>query len=192
MWKFWTPILATMTAMENELALLRAACDYFFDVLCTQLQDIRLSEKPALGKICLLFATSIDYRRDADAAGKFFAAAHKKFQCGMNTQVTEPSWSESQEQLNRILSRLFDFADLQAQQHRPMDMQAWSDQLTGLLALNDCDLQHHNGRRCGENHAHCMQEHGKQPAIETPQQKPAANAEYGRAPKRQQQKASMP
>jgi hypothetical protein len=191
MWKFWVPIFAIMTAMETEFPLLHAACKYYFEVLSARLQAIRQSEAPPFEKICLLFATSIDYRQDADAAGKFFAAAQRKFQCTMGQREADPLWIESQAQLNRILSRLFDIADLQTQQRNPMHMQAWTELLHGLLALNDSDLQQHHGLQGVENLAHCLQAHGKQPGLVAIQQNPAVNAEYGRAPKRHQQKASL-
>lgn len=66
-----------------------ASWDYF-DELLERIRDIRASEKRFYQKIRDLFALSVDYRDDADAAGLFFAEVQNK----MLFSVTELTAAE--------------------------------------------------------------------------------------------------
>ena len=63
--------------MDDERLKDPAGWDYFDDLL-ERIRDIRTSEKRFYQKVRDLFALSVDYRDDMDAAGQFFATVQNK------------------------------------------------------------------------------------------------------------------
>lgn len=63
--------------MDDERLKDPAGWDYFDDLL-ERIRDIRTSEKRFYQKVRDLFALSLDYRDDMDAAGQFFATVQNK------------------------------------------------------------------------------------------------------------------
>ena len=74
--------------MENELSRLKVASSRYFEILGIALQSIRSNEKSLYGKIGDLFATSIDFEPNADAAKKFFVALENKFHWAMDDHTS--------------------------------------------------------------------------------------------------------
>lgn len=58
---------------------LKQARNNYFDELLSRIRDIRSSEKVFYRKVCDIFATSIDYDADTEAARQFFATVQNKF-----------------------------------------------------------------------------------------------------------------
>lgn len=58
---------------------LKQARNNYFDELLARIRDIRSSEKVFYRKVCDIFATSIDYDADTEAARQFFSTVQNKF-----------------------------------------------------------------------------------------------------------------
>ncbi len=168
--------------MENEIATLKSAADHYLVTLINVLSEIRQSDRPFHGKICALFAMSIDFDPKSDIAKSFLFALQRKFhwatECQERCNESLPSHglgaginkdgastldsdffpktgqngrSASIAELDGLVARYIDFALLQAQQRRVMEMQAWTEKFRGLLVLNDSELSFHPAKLSLEN-----------------------------------------
>ncbi len=155
----------------NDDLLKRAGGGNYFDELLARIRDIRSSEKVFYRKVLEIYALSIDYDPRVEMTQEVFktvqnkmhysvhghTAAQKDFM-GLTTwtgalpKKTDAEIAKnylSQEEittLNRIVSLYLDFAELQAEEHRPMYMKDWIAILDDFLRISRKDILTHAGR----------------------------------------------
>ena len=159
-------------AMNDDL-LKRAGGGNYFDELLSRIRDIRSSEKVFYRKVLEIYALSIDYdpRADKTVQNKMHFSAHGHTAAEVIYQRADAnkdfmgltSWTgglpkrtdaeitknylspEELDTLNRIVSLYLDFAELQAQSHKPMYMKDWIQKLDDFLKLSGKELLTHAG-----------------------------------------------
>ena len=113
-------------AMNDDL-LKRAGGGNYFDELLARIRDIRSSEKVFYRKVLEIYALSIDYDPRAEIAKNYLT-------------------HEEVKSLNRIVSLYLDFAEMQAEEHRPMYMKDWINILDDFLRISRKDILTHAGK----------------------------------------------
>ena len=152
----------------------------YFDELLERIRDIRSSERRFYQKVLDIYATSVDYRPDAEQSQKFFATVQNKMHFAthghtaaeviaqradadkpfMGLQSTRPGGivrkddvsvaknylsADELQVLNRIVTLYLEFAELQALDRKPMNMQNWIAKLDEFLKISGRDLLDHAG-----------------------------------------------
>ena len=154
-------------AMNDDL-LKRAGGGNYFDELLSRIRDIRSSEKVFYRKVLEIYALSIDYDPRAESTQQFFKTVQNKMHFSAHGHTAAeviyqradankdfmgltswtgglPKRTDAEITLNRIVSLYLDFAELQAQSHKPMYMKDWIQKLDDFLKLSGKELLTHAG-----------------------------------------------
>ena len=155
-------------AMNDDL-LKRAGSGNYFDELLSRIRDIRSSEKVFYRKVLEIYALSIDYDPRAEATQMFFKTVQNKMHFSAHGHTAAeviyqranankdfmgltswtgglPKRTDAEIAKNYLSSEeLLDFAELQAQSHRPMYMKDWIQKLDDFLKLSGKELLTHAG-----------------------------------------------
>jgi len=110
--------------MENGTFL----SDHYFRHLQAEIQEIRLSERHFYQKLIDLYATSMDYNKDAPTTRLFFSRIRSK--------MMEQADADKEHQ-DRILTALLDVAESRAERHIPMTMEDWAKRIVAQLFMKD-------------------------------------------------------
>ena len=160
-------------AMNDDL-LKRAGGGNYFDELLARIRDIRSSEKVFYRKVLEIYALSIDYDPQVEMTQKFFKTIQNKMHYSVHGHTERAdaekdfmgltTWSgamptkpeaeiaknylthEEIKSLNRIVSLYLDFAEMQAEEHRPMYMKDWINILDDFLRISRKDILTHAGK----------------------------------------------
>ena len=112
-------------AMNDDL-LKRAGGGNYFDELLARIRDIRSSEKVFYRKV-LTWSGAMPTKPEAEIAKNYLT-------------------QEEVKSLNRIVSLYLDFAEMQAEEHRPMYMKDWINILDDFLRISRKDILTHAGK----------------------------------------------
>ena len=115
-------------AMNDDL-LKRAGGGNYFDELLARIRDIRSSEKVFYRKVLEIYALSIDYDPRVEMTQQFFKTVQNK----MHYSVHGHTAAEI-------------FAEMQAEEHRPMYMKDWINILDDFLRISRKDILTHVGK----------------------------------------------
>ncbi|OHX56248.1 hydroxyacid dehydrogenase [Planococcus salinarum] len=168
------------TMDDERLKEIRNLGQDYFDELLERIRDIRASEKRFYNKITDIYATSIDYNKDAAMSREFFATVQNKLHFAIHGQTAAEliasradatkenmgltTWKESKvrksdvtiaknylnehevKSLNRIVTMYLDYAELQAEQQKPMYMKNWIERLNAFLQFNEQEILENAGK----------------------------------------------
>ena len=86
-------------------------------------------------KITDLYATAIDYDKNAAATRRFYATVQNKMHYAVHghTAVKNYLSQDEMKQLNRMVTEYLDFAENMTLRHIPLTMQDWEKGLTASL-----------------------------------------------------------
>ena len=86
-------------------------------------------------KITDLYATTIDYDKNAAATRRFYVAVQNKMHYTVHGHTAAKNYLSQDEmkQLNRVVTAYLDFAENMTLRHIPLTMQDWEKGLTALL-----------------------------------------------------------
>ena len=111
--------------MENGTFL----SEDYFEHLLAEIHEIRLSKRLFYQKLTDIYATSMDYNKDAPTTRMFFKRVHNKY---LKQMVIED--------MERIVTAVLEFAESRAKHHIPMTMEGWAkyiDKSLGALPLEN-------------------------------------------------------
>jgi hypothetical protein len=111
--------------MENGAFL---TIDYF-EHLLAEIREIRLSERRFYQKLTDIYATSMDYNKDAPTTRMFFKRVHNKY---LKQMVIED--------MERIVTAVLEFAESRAKRHIPMTMEDWAKRIDAYLSSDERPL----------------------------------------------------
>ena len=97
----------------------------YFDEQLERIREIRASERKFYQKITDLYATAIDYDKNAAATRRFYATVQNKMHYAVHghTAVKNYLSQDEMKQLNRMVTAYLDFAENMTLRHIPLTMQ---------------------------------------------------------------------
>jgi hypothetical protein len=112
----------------------------YFERLLEEIREIRLSERRFYQKIADIYATSLDYNKDAPTTKAFFATVQNKLHFAMNYLSRDELGS-----LGRIVNAYLELAEDRATRKIPMTMEDWAKRLDAFLQFDERDILQDNG-----------------------------------------------
>ncbi|MDO9318279.1 MAG: RhuM family protein [Gammaproteobacteria bacterium] len=112
----------------------------YFERLLEEIREIRLSERRFYQKIADIYATSLDYNKDAPTTKAFFATVQNKLHFAMNYLSKDELGS-----LGRIVNAYLELAEDRATRKIPMTMEDWAKRLDAFLQFDERDILQDNG-----------------------------------------------
>ena len=111
--------------------------DKYFDEQLERIREIRASERRFYQKITDLYATAIDYDRDAKATKRFYATVQNKMHFAVHGCTVAKNYLTEFEmsQLNRMVTAYLDFAEDMAIRKIPLTMEDWENRLNSFIEL---------------------------------------------------------
>lgn len=103
----------------------------YFEQLLEEIREIRLSERNFYQKLTDIYATAIDYNRDAPTTRDFF----KKVQNKMHYAVHGHTAAEL-----KLVNAYLDIAKDMAERHIPMTMEDWAKRIDKFLDATNRDI----------------------------------------------------
>ena len=103
----------------------------YFEQLLEEIREIRLSERNFYQKLTDIYATAIDYNRDAPTTRDFF----KKVQNKMHYAVHGHTAAEL-----KLVNAYLDIAKNMAERHIPMTMEDWAKRIDKFLDATNRDI----------------------------------------------------
>ena len=102
-----------------------------------RIREIRASERRFYQKITDLYATAIDYDRDAKATKRFYATVQNKMHFAVHGCTVAKNYLTEFEmsQLNRMVTAYLDFAEDMAIRKIPLTMEDWENRLNSFIEL---------------------------------------------------------
>ena len=100
----------------------------YFEHLLAEIREIRLSERRFYQKLTDIYATSMDYNKDAPTTQLFF----KRIQNKMHYVVHQHTAAEHDD-MGHIVTAVLDFAESRAKRHIPMTMEDWAKRIDAYL-----------------------------------------------------------
>jgi hypothetical protein len=110
--------------------------EQYFDRLLEEIREIRLSERKFYQKITDIYATSLDYSKDALATQLFFAKVQNKLHYAIHGVLVEDELAA----LARVVGIYLDHAEDMATRKIPMTMADWAVRLDAFLQFNQRDV----------------------------------------------------
>ena len=97
----------------------------YFDEQLERIREIRASERKFYQKITDLYATAIDYDKNAAATRRFYATVQNKMHYAVHGHTAAKNYLSQDEmkQLNRMVTAYLDFAENMTLRHIPLTMQ---------------------------------------------------------------------
>ena len=100
--------------------------DKYFEEQLERIREIRASERRFYQKITDLYATAIDYDKNAKSTRRFYATVQNKMHYLTEFEIT---------QLNRLVTAYLDFAENMAERRIPLTMEDWEKRLNGFIEM---------------------------------------------------------
>ena len=126
------------TRMENGSFL----GEDYFEHLLAEIREIRLSERRFYQKLTDVYATSMDYNKDAPTTQLFFKRIHNKMH-----YVVHQHTAAEHDDMGHIVTAVLDFAESRAKRHIPMTMEDWAKRIDAYLSSDECPLLDHAGNK---------------------------------------------
>ena len=102
----------------------------YFEHLLAEIREIRLSERRFYQKFTDIYATSMDYNKDAPTTRLFY----KRIQNEMHYVVHQHTAAEHDD-MGHIVTAVLDFAESRAKRHIPMTMEDWAKRIDAYLNI---------------------------------------------------------
>ena len=140
--------------MENGTFL----SEDYFEHLLAEIREIRLSERRFYQKLTDIYATSMDYNKDAPTTRMFFKRIQNKMDkehMGLTTWENAPDGKIVKtdvsiaknylkemelEDMGRIVTAVLEFAESRAKRHIPMTMEDWAKRIDAYLSSDERPL----------------------------------------------------
>ena len=139
----------------------------YFDEQLERIREIRASERKFYQKITDLYATAIDYDKNAATTRRFYATVqnHTKEHMGLTTWADAPDGKikksdvtvaknylsqDEMKQLNRMVTAYLDFAENMTLRHIPLTMQDWEKRLNSFIEMFDYGILQDAGKVSAE------------------------------------------
>ena len=103
-------------------------------------------------KITDLYATAIDYDKNAAATRRFYATVQNKMHYAVHGHTAAKNYLSQDEmkQLNRMVTAYLDFAENMTLRHIPLTMQDWEKRLNSFIEMFDYGILQDAGRVTAE------------------------------------------
>ena len=103
-------------------------------------------------KITDLYATAIDYDKNAAATRRFYATVQNKMHYAVHGHTAARNYLSQDEmkQLNRVVTAYMDFAENMTLRHIPLTMQDWEKRLNSFIEMFDYGILQDAGRVTAE------------------------------------------
>ena len=102
----------------------------YFEHLLAEIREIRISERRFYQKLTDIYATAIDYNRDAPTTRLFFKMMQNK--------------------VGQLVNGVLELAERMAKRHIPMTMEDWAKQIDTILAAGGNDVLQTTGKVTAE------------------------------------------
>jgi len=116
----------------------------YFERLLEEIREIRLSERRFYQKITDIYATSVDYNKNAPTTQSFFATVQNKLHFAIHGQTAaeliKARADSSKPNMGLIVNAYLDLAESRARRNIPMTMEDWSKRLDMFLEFDDRDI----------------------------------------------------
>ena len=116
----------------------------YFELLLEEIREIRLSERRFYQKITDIYATSVDYNKNAPTTQSFFATVQNKLHFAIHGQTAaeliKARADSSKPNMGLIVNAYLDLAESRARRNIPMTMEDWSKRLDMFLEFDDRDI----------------------------------------------------
>ena len=122
--------------------------DYFEEQL-ERIREIRASERKFYQKVTDIYATSIDYDRNAASTKRFYATVQNKMHFAVHGHTAAELIYELS-QLNRMVTAQLDFAENMALRKIPLTMADWEKRLNGFIQMFEYGLLQDAGKVSAE------------------------------------------
>ena len=122
--------------------------DYFEEQL-ERIREIRASERKFYQKVTDIYATSIDYDRNAASTKRFYATVQNKMHFAVHGHTAAELIYELS-QLNRMVTAYLDFAENMALRKIPLTMADWEKRLNGFIQMFEYGLLQDAGKVSAE------------------------------------------
>lgn len=126
--------------MENGAFL----SEDYFEHLVAEIHEIRLSERRFYQKLTDIYATSMDYDKDAPMTRQFFQMIQNKMHYAVHQHTAAELIMEradaQKEHMGNIVSAVLDFAEARAKRHIPMTMEDWAKRIDAYLNSDERPL----------------------------------------------------
>ena len=124
----------------------------YFDEQLERIREIRASERKLYQKITDLYATAIDYDKNAAATRRFYATVQNKMHYAVHGHTAAKNYLSQDEmkQLNRMVTAYLDFAENMTLRHIPLTMQDWEKRLNSFIEMFDYGILQDAGRVTAE------------------------------------------
>ena len=103
-------------------------------------------------KITDLYATAIDYDKNAAATRRFYATVQNKMHYAVHGHTAAKNYLSQDEmkQLYRVVTAYMDFAENMTLRHIPLTMQDWEKRLNSFIEMFDYGILQDAGRVTAE------------------------------------------
>lgn len=116
----------------------------YFERLLEEIREIRLSERRFYQKITDIYATSVDYNKNAPTTQSFFATVQNKLHFAIHGQTAaeliKARADSNKPNMGLIVNAYLDLAESRARRNIPMTMEDWSKRLDMFLEFDDRDI----------------------------------------------------
>ena len=136
----------------------------YFEHLLAEIHEIRLSKRQFYQKLTDIYATSMDYNKDAPTTRLFYKKIQDKIHNVAHRRMAtwfimeQADTDMEQEDMSRIMTAVLDFAESQAKRHIPMTMEDWAKRIDAYL-LMPTYINGNNTLPClRKNEDHCCRE----------------------------------
>lgn len=107
----------------------------YFEHLLAEIREIRLSERRFYQKLTDIYATAIDYNRDAPTTRLFYKKVQNKIHYAVHGHT-----AVELEDMGRLVNSVLDMAERMAKRHVPMTMEDWAKRIDIILEAGGDDI----------------------------------------------------
>ena len=118
----------------------------YFEHLLAEIREIRLSERRFYQKLTDIYATAVDYNKDAPTTRLFY----KKVQNKMHYAVHGHTKQLELEDMGKLVNSVLDLAERMANRHIPMTMEDWAKRIDIILEAGGDAVLHDAGKISAE------------------------------------------
>ena len=109
----------------------------YFEHLLAEVREIRLSERRFYQKLTDIYATAIDYNRDAPTTRLFFKKVQNKMHYAVHghtaAELIVQRANSELENMAQLVNAVLDLAERMAKRHIPMTMEDWAKRIDIIL-----------------------------------------------------------
>ena len=126
----------------------------YFEHLLAEIREIRLSERRFYQKLTDIYATAIDYNRDAPTTRQFFQMMQNKMHYAVHGHTAAELIMEradaEREHMGQLVTGVLELAERMAKRHIPMTMEDWAKQIDTILAAGRNEVLQNSGQVTAE------------------------------------------